>query len=174
MSSWHQSGPNALCKNRTVLHALYHHHHQNHKHINCRTLNRGMTPWHWKCQIVWRTLYIILCTRVFFWEWNHFHPPICWKKKKPWSKQYLVVRNSISLLVFSSDSVEDSSSSSRSAVICGRFPMLPPRLTLDDVEDELSPESATGDACHSRRKSNPPAEMREWAVCYANTIYITQ
>lgn len=69
---------------------------------------------------------------------------------------HLVVRNSMSLLVFSSDSVEDSSSSSRSAVICGRFPMLPPRLTLEEVEDELSPESATGDACHSRRKSNPP------------------
>lgn len=64
----------------------------------------------------------------------------------------------MSLLVFSSDSADDSSSSSRSAVICGRFPRLPPRLTLDDVDDELSPESATGDACQSRRKSNPPAE----------------
>lgn len=68
----------------------------------------------------------------------------------------------MSLLVLSSDSVEDSSSSSRSAVICGRFPMLPPRLTLEEVEDELSPESATGDACHSRRKSNPPVQMRVW------------
>ncbi len=74
----------------------------------------------------------------------------------------LVVRNSMSLLVFSSDSVEDSSSSSRSAVMCGRFPMLPPRLTLEEVEDELSPESATGDACHSRRKSNPPVQTRVW------------
>jgi len=68
----------------------------------------------------------------------------------------------MSLLVFSSESVEDSSSSSRSAVICGRFPMLPPRLTLEEVEDELSPESATGDACHSRRKSNPPVQTRVW------------
>lgn len=81
---------------------------------------------------------------------------------------HLVVRNSMSLLVFSSDSVEDSSSSSRSAEICGRFPMLPPRLTLEEVEDELSPESATGDACHSRRKSNPPVQKK---VCIGYTTH---
>lgn len=75
--------------------------------------------------------------------------------------KYLVVRNSMSLLVFSSDSVGDSSKSSSSAVICGRFPILPPRLTLEEVEEELMPESATGDACHSRRKSTPPVWEEE-------------
>lgn len=39
--------------------------------------------------------------------------------------------------------------------------MLPPRLTLEEVEEELIPESATGDACHSRRKSRPPVRKEE-------------
>ena len=72
---------------------------------------------------------------------------------------HLVVRNSMSLFVFSSVSMEESSSSSRSALICGRLPTLPPRLTLDEVEDELRPESATGDGL-SRRKSKPPSAGR--------------
>lgn len=61
----------------------------------------------------------------------------------PWPS-YLVVRNSMSLLAFSSVSAAVSASSA-SCVICGRFPLLPPRLMLEEVELELSPESGTGE-----------------------------
>lgn len=37
--------------------------------------------------------------------------------------------------------------------------MLPPRLRLDDVEEELRPESGTGDAWHSRKNSKHPPEQ---------------
>lgn len=68
---------------------------------------------------------------------------------------HLVVRNSMSLLAFSSVSAAVSASST-SWVICGRFPLLPPRLMLEEVELELSPESGTGEHWSSRRKSKPP------------------
>lgn len=71
------------------------------------------------------------------------------------SPHYLVVRNSMSLFAFSSVS-EAASTSSTSCVICGRFPLLPPRLMLEEVELELSPESGTGDDWSSLRKSKPP------------------
>lgn len=58
--------------------------------------------------------------------------------------QYLVVKNSMSLLVFSSILLE--ASSSISCEISGKLLLLPPRLRLDDVEEELRPESGTGDA----------------------------
>lgn len=93
---------------------------------------------------------------------------------------YLVVRNSINLFAFSSVSAAVSMSST-SCVICGRFPLLPPRLILEEVELELKPESGTGDDWYSRRKSKPPASrkggdkdgMHCWAsvadesICYA-------
>lgn len=72
---------------------------------------------------------------------------------------YLVVRNSINLFAFSSDSAAVSMSST-SCVICGRFPLLPPRLILEEVELELRPESGTGDDWYSRRKSKPPASQK--------------
>lgn len=72
---------------------------------------------------------------------------------------YLVVRNSMSLLAFSSVSAAVSTSST-SWVICGRFPLLPPRLMLEDVELELRPESGTGDDWSSLRKSKPPGGKR--------------
>lgn len=70
--------------------------------------------------------------------------------------RYLVVKNSTSLLVFSSNLLEMRSSTSW--VISGRLVMLPPRLRLDDVEEELRPESGTGDAWHSRKNSKHPPE----------------
>lgn len=57
---------------------------------------------------------------------------------------YLVVKNSMSLFVFSSVFLE-ATSSSISCEISGRWVLLPPRLRLDDVEEELRPESGTGD-----------------------------
>lgn len=75
------------------------------------------------------------------------------------SLHYLVVRNSINLFAFSSDSAAVSTSST-SCVICGRFPLLPPRLILEEVELELKPESGTGDDWYSRRKSKPPASQK--------------
>lgn len=75
------------------------------------------------------------------------------------SLHYLVVRNSINLFAFSSDSAAVSTSST-SCVICGRFPLLPPRLMLEEVELELKPESGTGEDWYSRRKSKPPASQR--------------
>lgn len=72
---------------------------------------------------------------------------------------YLVVRNSINLFAFSSVSAAVSMSST-SCVICGRFPLLPPRLILEEVELELKPESGTGDDWCSRRKSKPPASQK--------------
>ena len=74
--------------------------------------------------------------------------------------QHLVVRNSMSLFVFSSILLE-ATSSSTSCEISGRLLLLPPRLRLDDVEEELRPESGTGDAWHSRRKSTHPPEQRK-------------
>lgn len=65
----------------------------------------------------------------------------------------------MSLLVFSSVSLVVSSRSPRSSgVTRGKFPTLPavlppPRLTEEELEVELRPESAIGDACHSRKKS---------------------
>lgn len=50
--------------------------------------------------------------------------------------------------------------SSTSCVICGRFPLLPPRLILEEVELELKPESGTGEDWYSRRKSKPPASQK--------------
>ena len=76
--------------------------------------------------------------------------------------EYLVVKNSMSLLVFSSILLE--ASSSISCEISGRLLLLPPRLRLDDVEEELRPESGTGDAWHSRRKSKPPEHNRGTGV----------
>lgn len=73
--------------------------------------------------------------------------------------RYLVVRNSINLFAFSSVSAAVSMSST-SCVICGRFPLLPPRLILEEVELELRPESGTGDDWYSRRKSKPPASRK--------------
>lgn len=72
---------------------------------------------------------------------------------------YLVVRNSINLFAFSSVSAAVSMSST-SCVIWGRFPLLPPRLILEEVELELKPESGTGDDWYSRRKSKPPASQK--------------
>lgn len=72
---------------------------------------------------------------------------------------YLVVRNSINLFAFSSVSAAVSMSST-SCVICGRFPLLPPKLILEEVELELRPESGTGDDWYSRRKSKPPASRK--------------
>lgn len=75
---------------------------------------------------------------------------------------YLVERNSMSLFVFSSFSLLESSRSSRSSgVTKGKFPTLPavltpPRLVDEELEVELRPESTTGDACHSRKKSGAP------------------
>ena len=74
-------------------------------------------------------------------------------------RHYLVVRNSINLFAFSSVSAAVSMSST-SCVICGRFPLLPPRLILEEVELELKPESGTGDDWYSRRKSKPPASRK--------------
>lgn len=50
--------------------------------------------------------------------------------------------------------------SSTSCVIWGRFPLLPPRLILEEVELELKPESGTGEDWYSRRKSKPPASRK--------------
>jgi len=62
--------------------------------------------------------------------------------------------------------------SSTSCVICGRFPLLPPRLILEEVELELKPESGTGDDWYSRRKSKPPASRKggdkEGMHCWAS------
>lgn len=81
------------------------------------------------------------------------------------SKKYLVVKNSMSWFVLSSILL-DVTSSSTSCEISGRLLLLPPRLRLEEVEDELKPESGTGDAEHSRRKSKPPPEHnRETGVC---------
>lgn len=82
-----------------------------------------------------------------------------------WTPHYLVVRNSMSLFAFPSASAAVPTSSA-SWVICGRFPLLPPRLMLDEVELELRPESSTGDGWSSRRKSKPPGERRRsrWSV----------
>lgn len=52
----------------------------------------------------------------------------------------------MSLLVFSSILLVEVTSSSISCDISGRLLLLPPRLRLDDVEEELRPESGTGDA----------------------------
>lgn len=57
---------------------------------------------------------------------------------------YLVVKNSMSLFVFSSILLGPTSSST-SCAISGRLLMLPPRLRLDDVEEELRPESGMGE-----------------------------
>lgn len=65
----------------------------------------------------------------------------------------------MSLLAFSSVSAAVSMSST-SWVICGRFPLLPPRLMLEEVELELRPESGTGDDWSSLRKSKPPSGRR--------------
>lgn len=70
----------------------------------------------------------------------------------------------MSLFVFSSVSLGVSSRSSRSSgVTRGKFPTLPaelppPRLAEEELEVELRPESTTGDACHSRRKSGASDE----------------
>lgn len=70
----------------------------------------------------------------------------------------------MSLFVFSSVSFVVSSRSSKSSgVTRGKFPTLPavlppPRLAEDELEVELRPESTTGDACHSRRKSGTSKE----------------
>lgn len=71
----------------------------------------------------------------------------------------------MSLLAFSSVSAAVSTSST-SWVICGRFPLLPPRLILEEVELELSPESGTGEDWPSLRKSKPPVGRRRlrWDV----------
>lgn len=58
---------------------------------------------------------------------------------------YLVVKNSMILFVFSSILLGPTSSST-SCVISGRLLMLPPRLRLDEVEEELRPESVMGEA----------------------------
>ena len=71
----------------------------------------------------------------------------------------LWIRNSMSLLVFSSILLE-ATSSSTSCEISGRLLLLPPRLRLDEVEEELRPESGTGDAWPSRRKSTPAEHSR--------------
>lgn len=67
-----------------------------------------------------------------------------------------MVRNSISLLVFSSVSEGLFSSSASWEEIWGRLEVLPPRLRLEEVDEELRPESGTGDAWPSCRKSIPP------------------
>lgn len=51
----------------------------------------------------------------------------------------------MSLFVFSSILMGPTSSCT-SCAISGRLLILPPRLRLDDVEEELRPESGTGDA----------------------------
>lgn len=84
--------------------------------------------------------------------------------------QYLVVKNSMSLFVFSSILLETTSSST-SCVISGRLLLLPPRLKLDDVEEELRPESGTGDAWHSRRKSKHPPEHDRGTGVRSKTTY---
>ena len=67
--------------------------------------------------------------------------------------RYLVVRNSISLLVLWSSWPDESSSSWD---MSGRLLVLPPRLRLEEVEEEFRPESGTGDPWPSLRKSKPP------------------
>ena len=92
-------------------------------------------------------------------------------KQQPisWLLPYLVVRNSMSLFAFSSESAA-ASTSSTSWAICGRFPLLPPRLMLDEVELELSPESGTGDDWSSLRKSKPPGGRQSpGGMCRAGT-----
>lgn len=69
-----------------------------------------------------------------------------------------MLRNSTSLLLFSSVSVLLSSVSDSSVEKCGRLLLLLPRLRLEDVDEELNPESGTGDAWASRKKSTPPAD----------------
>lgn len=71
---------------------------------------------------------------------------------------YRVLRNSTSLLLFSSVSVLLSSVSDSSVEKCGRLLLLLPRLRLEDVDEELNPESGTGDGWASRRKSTPPGD----------------
>lgn len=75
---------------------------------------------------------------------------------------YRVLRNSTSLLLFSSVSVLLSSVSDSSVEKCGRLLLLLPRLRLEDVDDELNPESGTGDTWASLRKSTPPRDTT-WA-----------
>lgn len=76
----------------------------------------------------------------------------------------------MSLFVFSSVSLGASSRSSRSSgVTRGRFPTLPavlppPRLAEEELEVELRPESTTGEACHSRRKSGVSREMEPYRM----------
>ena len=68
----------------------------------------------------------------------------------------------MSLLVLSSSWLEESSSSGD---MSGRLLVLPPRLRLEEVEEELRPESGTGDPWHSLRKSNPPpGQERRWVT----------
>ena len=82
---------------------------------------------------------------------------------------YLVVRNSMSLFAFSSISAA-ASTSSTSWVICGRFPLLSPRLMLEEVELELSPESGTGEDWSSLRKSKPPGGRQgQGGICRPGT-----
>lgn len=76
----------------------------------------------------------------------------------------------MSLFVFSSILLETTSSST-SCVISGRLLLLPPRLKLDDVEEELRPESGTGDAWHSRRKSKHPPEHDRGTGVRSETTY---
>lgn len=82
----------------------------------------------------------------------------------------------MSLFVFSSVSLCVSSRSSRSSgVTRGRFPTLPavlppPRLTEEELEVELRPESTTGDACHSRRKSGASGGERD-SFLFANWTF---
>lgn len=65
----------------------------------------------------------------------------------------------MSLFVFSSILLGPTSSST-SWAISGKLLMLPPRLRLDDVEEELRPESGMGEVWHSRRKSQVPPEWK--------------
>lgn len=74
------------------------------------------------------------------------HPDILVNARVFFSRHlYLVVKNSMSLFVFSSILLVPTRSST-SCAISGRLLMLPPRLRLDDVEEELRPESGMGEA----------------------------
>lgn len=85
---------------------------------------------------------------------------------------YLVERNSMSWLVFSSVSWGVSSRSSRSSgVTSGKLPTLPavlppPRLIEDELDMEPRPESTMGDAWHSRRKSGTSVHPRETSASH--------
>lgn len=160
MSSCTHRGPMALSNNNTVLQALYTHHQQHHIQV---TQPLG----HSTCTVSRTEVSTITCNYTCF----NFDMLGCNGGGDSLVSGviciYLVERNSMSLFVFSSFSLGASSRSSRSSgVTKGKFPTLPavlppPRLVDEELEVELRPESTTGDACHSRKKSGAPEKNNE-------------